>query len=205
MAKKKPENIEAKNWGVGSVIKQNRVLTVPPNQREYSWRDEEVTDLLQDFQGAVDRGDPYFLGTIVLTDSEGGPPEISDGQQRLATVVVLMAAIRDYYLTHDARRSAESIETDFLFEYDRTQQDDVPKVRLNVDDREFFRRRVLSRPDSADRKIESSKPSHRRLANAAEKAADFIKNAVFGQKQSVAMARLNDLVDFVELYAQVVV
>ncbi len=38
--------------GLGGVLKQYRLL-VPPNQREYSWTEQEVTTLLQDFARSI--------------------------------------------------------------------------------------------------------------------------------------------------------
>jgi uncharacterized protein with ParB-like and HNH nuclease domain len=57
--------------GVGEVLHHN-TLAVPLNQREYSWEEEHVRDLIDDFSGAFAAHQPvYFLGTIVLTG--GGP------------------------------------------------------------------------------------------------------------------------------------
>ena len=58
--------------GLGSVLKQYR-LQVPPNQRDYSWQDREVKQLLQDFSTAIDDGGPYFLGTVVTIPRPDGP------------------------------------------------------------------------------------------------------------------------------------
>lgn len=74
--------------GIGDVLAHNR-LAVPLNQREYSWQEEHISDLFQDFANAItnNRGG-YFLGTIVLTRGSGDIPEVSDGQQRLATTTI---------------------------------------------------------------------------------------------------------------------
>src|ERR1700733_9522999 len=90
------DKIAFEHKGIGTVLSHHR-LTVPLNQREYSWEDEHVSDLLTDFANAiaVNKG-AYFLGTIVLTGA-GSIPEVSDGQQRLATTTILLAAIRDYF------------------------------------------------------------------------------------------------------------
>src|SRR5215212_5185403 len=84
--------------GIGEVLKRYR-LTVPLNQREYSWlKDVQVKELLQDFTTAMRNPEkPYFLGTIVLTKAGTGIYEIADGQQRLATTTMIIAAIRDWF------------------------------------------------------------------------------------------------------------
>lgn len=53
--------------GIGSLLKSGK-FKVPLNQREYSWEEKQVTDLIQDFAKSIRKNDPrYFLGTIVLS------------------------------------------------------------------------------------------------------------------------------------------
>ena len=83
--------------GMGTVLKRHR-LVVPLNQREYSWEERHVRELFQDLAEAISSGkQTYFLGVIVLTNGSEGSLEIADGQQRLATTTILLAAIRDYF------------------------------------------------------------------------------------------------------------
>ena len=84
----RPSTIEFEHVGIGTALSRNR-LSVPPNQREYSWEEEHVQDLFHDLAGAIDSNKPsYFLGTIVLTRGPGGTFEVADGQQRLATTTI---------------------------------------------------------------------------------------------------------------------
>ena len=79
------ETIRFEQKGIGAVLAHYR-LAVPPNQREYSWEEEHVQELLSDFSNAIDNDrSTYFLGTIVLTGGVDDTPEVADGQQRLAT------------------------------------------------------------------------------------------------------------------------
>lgn len=114
MTSSKIEEIGFEHRGIGAVIAQNR-LVVPLNQREYSWEDEHVKDLFEDFGHAIDENKSvYFLGTIVLTRGEDERPEVSDGQQRLATTTILLAAIRDYWFRNNDKIRANSIESEYL-------------------------------------------------------------------------------------------
>ncbi|WP_072372624.1 DUF262 domain-containing protein [Hyphomicrobium sp. NDB2Meth4] len=88
-------------------------FSVPCYQRPYSWTTVEAGQLLQDLLaaagigGVTDAAEPdYFLGTILLLDGSGGDLpaardreprmfEIIDGQQRLVTLAVLAAVLRD--------------------------------------------------------------------------------------------------------------
>ena len=40
--------------GIGSLLK--RPLAVPPNQRAYSWKDDQIDDLLNDIEWAMVNG-----------------------------------------------------------------------------------------------------------------------------------------------------
>ena len=137
-------NFELK--GIGQILAQNR-LVVPLNQREYAWEKDHVKELFQDFSNALATGKGgYFLGTIVLTKGSGDNPEVSDGQQRLATTSILIAAIRDYFAEHNDPKRAGAIADEFLRTVDRKTTDTVSKLRLNVDDQEFFRKAIISDP-----------------------------------------------------------
>jgi hypothetical protein len=131
--------IQFDHKGIGNVLVHSR-LKVPLNQREYSWEESHVRDLFQDIAGALANDKTYFLGTIVLTQGADGVPEVTDGQQRLATTTILLAAIRDWFLQRQHMDFADSIESDFLRKFDREEQDVVPRLQLNVDDHEFLRK-----------------------------------------------------------------
>lgn len=56
--------IQFEHKGIGTALSHNRFV-VPLNQREYSWEEEHVTDLFQDFSNAIATNKAtYFLGTI---------------------------------------------------------------------------------------------------------------------------------------------
>src|SRR5205809_7994575 len=111
------DEIGFEHRGIGEALAQYR-LTVPLNQREYKWEDEHVSDLYSDLADAIATGRPYFLGTIVLTRGDSDIPEVSDGQQRLATTTILLAAIRDYFFRNNDKERARIIEDDFLLTRD---------------------------------------------------------------------------------------
>ena len=66
---------------------------IPWHQRYYSWK-EEVDELLTDLQGALNTGKTcYFLGSIMLVmPANAKRRRINDGQQRLITLSLLIAA-----------------------------------------------------------------------------------------------------------------
>jgi hypothetical protein len=95
-------------------------LNVPLFQRPYSWGREQAEQLLDDLMEAAGIGsdgeadETYFLGAVLLMDAPGGgtlklSPKMTsrefgviDGQQRLVTLMTLLAVLRD--LETDARK-----------------------------------------------------------------------------------------------------
>jgi hypothetical protein len=199
------DKIGFEHRGIGEVLAHEN-LVVPLNQREYSWERDHVNDLLGDFANAIatNKGS-YFLGTIVLTKGAGDYPEVSDGQQRLATTSILLAAIRDHFHSVGDKKRAQTIANKFLCTTELKTTETLPKLRLNVDDREFFRKYVVADPDSEDRQVAPTKESHKRIAAAARLAAEYIADTLKPHKEAVHADRLIELVEFVETGAQVIV
>lgn len=90
-----PIGLSSKILNLGEVLTRKPTLKVPRYQRPYTWTDSEVRELIQDLWRAFQRKAPfYFIGQIVLVKNRG-KLEISDGQQRLATLTMLLAYTRD--------------------------------------------------------------------------------------------------------------
>jgi len=198
-----PDTIVFEHKGIGAVLAHNR-LTVPLNQREYAWEDEHVTVLFQDFSNAIAKKASYFLGTIVLTSGKDNVPEVSDGQQRLATTTILLAAVRDYFFNKGEKTRASAIENEYLKTTDLATEQIVPKLRLNVDDNEFFRKRILSSPDSPDRNVVPVRDSHKKIAKAMELAGGHIEGLVATHSESAKVSRLIEWVQFIKDEARVI-
>lgn len=75
---------------------QNNNFMVPLYQRNYAWQNSEIVDFWEDLLDLVeDKRNSHFFGQIVTYKNESGSQEIIDGQQRLTTSTIFMAAIRD--------------------------------------------------------------------------------------------------------------
>jgi len=88
---------------IGSLL-QAATLHIPDLQRPYAWSREQATDLIGDVNEmlAVSKeGKPapsHFFGMVVTISGAGSSSQLIDGQQRLTTVTVLLAAIRQEFL-----------------------------------------------------------------------------------------------------------
>lgn len=76
-------------------------FVIPVYQRVYSWGEQQCGELWADVLRAGRSGGSHFVGTILYapeTDEEAGIERrsIIDGQQRITTAVLLIAALADY-------------------------------------------------------------------------------------------------------------
>jgi Protein of unknown function DUF262/Protein of unknown function (DUF1524) len=187
--------------GVGAILKTYR-LKVSPRQRDYRWREHHVKTLLEDLAKALDSDDQeYFLGTIVTIPDADGALDIIDGQQRLATLSILLSRIRAFLLSTEGG-IAKSIES-FLSEYDRHQRSDVNKLKLNLTDNDFFGKWLLS-PQVPPLLPESAPLSHKRLRAAFVTAAEYITRIVAPESPKNYGDKLNRWIDFIEKKATVI-
>ena len=198
------EKIIFEHTGIGHVLATRR-LSVPLNQREYSWEDEHVEDLYSDLANARDEGHNYFLGTIVLTGHDKAVPEVADGQQRLSTLMIMLAAVRDWLLKNGDEKRAKAVEDKFLFEVDIKTTERIPKLSLNVDDNEFFIKRILSRRGEADKKIPATRYSHERLEKAYAIARGKLEAILSAYSDDHKTERLVAWIEYLENGGEVIV
>lgn len=121
----------------------DRSLAVPVYQRSYAWNLEQVSEYWADVKGALDTdAAEYFMGTIV---SAGGSDDstVIDGQQRLATTTVLLAALRDAYQLRNDTARAQGIHDKYLARFDLASAQNEPRLTLNAEDRDFFLATVI--------------------------------------------------------------
>jgi len=154
---------------VGSLLGQTSpALRVPPWQRSYSWDTKEVSAFWEDIvnfselhPGKHLERSEYFLGSVVLVEKQTYF-EVLDGQQRLATASILLAALRD--VVRDERpEAAEHIDTGFISQYDIKSQNTRYALQLNNYDKEFFRDTIQRRKT---RLPEARLASHKKIAKA---------------------------------------
>lgn len=76
---------------------------IPDFQRPYSWKKDQVLDMMSDFTDFFRSEDPeYFLGTVVIyTEENGATYSIVDGQQRFTTLFLMLRYFRKYVETFE--------------------------------------------------------------------------------------------------------
>ncbi|MCG8920638.1 DUF262 domain-containing protein [Actinokineospora sp. PR83] len=137
--------MKASETTLASLLRGEVQFQVPLYQRTYSWTDVQLDKLWQDILEQADLiatgqtdGAAHFVGSVVLAPSpksEATFPQwlVVDGQQRLTTLTLVLAAIRDHAPAAEPRK--------------RERIDDLYLVNKYQDDRGYFR--LL--PTQADR------------------------------------------------------
>src|ERR1043165_7850802 len=105
---------------LGPLLEGPRKYVVPYFQRAYSWRRRQWTTLFDDILELYELGshNSHFLGSIVLLAEhhEADPLPHSlviDGQQRIVTLSLFLAAIRDVVTASD-RAFADRLHETYL-------------------------------------------------------------------------------------------
>jgi hypothetical protein len=146
---------------IGDLLGGRRQFSIPAYQRDFSWTWKEaeqlIADLLAERQAMEDAPEferSFYLGLMIVMDNAqsrraiprirrgaGQPSEVIDGKQRLTTLTMLIALLRD--LLGDGGEWLQH----YLVETGRNRQwvIDAPRLLLEEHEQEFLTRYVLPR------------------------------------------------------------
>jgi len=164
--------ISAREATIGQLFAPGEEMIMPPYQRSYSWSDKEAGDLLGDLREASLAGDSHFLGAIVVVQPEGNQAcEIVDGQQRLTTLTIMLAVLRDLEEDETEKARIHSMIGDSI----RPLLGEEAKWRLQLNhiDGPFFRA-IIQQPGATLRTLDEpgDSESQRKMTR---NAAMFVK------------------------------
>ena len=186
-------------------------LRVPMYQRRFAWNhNQEIQELLEDIKNAKlqDVGD-YFLGTIVLNRAASEELEVIDGQQRLASLTMLLAAIRNHLTplaahSHEASAASNNLNG-YINRTDLRGRPLDPVLTLGPYDKESFNRYVQLRPgepshlalDASLPQSRPGRPRHNKIREAFRQITSAIGELIKGCGPDEQIERLASLADFV--------
>lgn len=133
--------MKAEEIEVERLFRAGDQFVVPVWQRPYSWRSSQWQELWDDIHRLEDDADSsHFVGSVVLhaQDFDGGASEghrflVVDGQQRVATLTVLICAIRDRLARLESDDEARQ----------RVQRKYTASLLINGDHDEEYRERLV--------------------------------------------------------------
>lgn len=135
------------------LLSNGKSYSVPPYQRDYSWKEEHWEDLWEDLTTIEANHEDHYMGAIVVESGERKQFRVIDGQQRMATLSILILACVDYLhlladegMEVDANRErAGLLESSYLGAKDPKSLRITPKLKLNANDDDFFQLNVAQR------------------------------------------------------------
>jgi uncharacterized protein with ParB-like and HNH nuclease domain len=137
--------IDVKEISLGRLLESSEVYKIPEYQRPYSWNVEQWEDLFNDIK-ELNENEVHFLGSIIVV-SEAHKLGINyfnivDGQQRLATLLTLLAVIRDLAKEKSDNVLADHINNKFLYNiiYEDNREKKVLKLILGKQDNNVFQK-----------------------------------------------------------------
>lgn len=147
--------------GIGQFLKMNKLI-VPKYQRDFAWEEKHVTDLLDDIHTAIRNNESeYFIGSIVIKQNKDNRSEVVDGQQRLATITILIQVISSIFEKNGENKRAFQIANDYLLSHDLRTEEEEPHLILNQNDQDFFVENILKNEKIEN--VNSLRSSHQRL------------------------------------------
>ncbi|NEI54066.1 DUF262 domain-containing protein [Rhizobium leguminosarum] len=149
--------ITAHQHTVFEVLGDRFLHEIPGYQRPYAWRTEEAGQLLVDLLEALEQAtdEPYFLGSIVLIKPTGElVGQVLDGQQRLTTLTILGAVLRDLATAAQEKSALDSIV--YIEPNAFLNQQEAIRLKAHEDDRVFFKESV-QRPGATAKAQPTSK------------------------------------------------
>ena len=139
--------VAAKETALRSILEGTKQYQVPLYQRTYSWTLDQVQRLWSDVVDLTNdrienEAQTHFIGSLVLAPSPSLSPAgvqhflVIDGQQRLTTLTLLLAAIREHRAKHEDTSHRERINDQFLI--NKWQEDQPLKVLPTQKDQDAY-------------------------------------------------------------------
>lgn len=135
------------------LLSNGKSYGVPPYQRDYSWKQEHWEDLWEDLLTIEASSEDHYMGAVVLESGERKQFRIIDGQQRMATLSIVILACTDYLFALAAdgldvennKERAGELERSYLGTKDPASLRITPKLKLNANDDDFFQLNIAQR------------------------------------------------------------
>ena len=135
------------------LLANGKTYEVPPYQRDYSWKTEHWEDIWEDILALEKNRSDHYMGSIVLQTGDRKRFRIIDGQQRIATLSILILSCVD--LLHSLKAQginpkenedrANLLEAAYIGGRDPVSLRVVSKLQLNAHDDNFYQLNLTQR------------------------------------------------------------
>ncbi|MDO4453799.1 MAG: DUF262 domain-containing protein [Eubacteriales bacterium] len=149
--------MDARKGNIYEILNGNYQYLIPVYQRFYSWETEQCKRLWNDIvEMQRKKKEGHFVGSIVNIAERAMPTGVQkymiiDGQQRMTTLTLLLAALRDYVIDHPDDVSVNAHRIDgMLLKNEYESGDERYKLLLTETDRDILISIVERKPVPPD-------------------------------------------------------
>lgn len=201
------EKVKAKEYYIKDLLSNKFLFEIPDYQRAYSWTKENLKQLVDDIWESVelnksrgskefDQYEPYFLGSIVLCSKEYkddgcGIYDVIDGQQRLTSIIMLIATIRDLVDNEEYKKVLSGLiyqEPNILMGIKES-----IRVKARGKEEEFFKKYILTNGGTdlvKDLDITELSEAKQNMVNAIE----VFRSNFFNEEGELLEEKLNEFI-----------
>ncbi|MCH8012158.1 MAG: DUF262 domain-containing protein [Candidatus Marinimicrobia bacterium] len=192
---------EQKKTTIAELLDKNVYYGVPVFQREFSWKKDEWSDLYEDVERAIKNDSQHFFGFMMLKPEGDHNVSIIEGQQRLATVTIIVCVIIDllFEMEYEGYVDFEKqyVKTINLFSPESPPSHKVSLSRVNS---EFFRRHIqtIGRPKEkleVMKQLKKLHPSNKLIMNCYKYFYEMLDSKIEGLRD---IEKLKQLLKFLE-------
>lgn len=201
------EKVKAKEYYIKDLLSNKFLFEIPDYQRAYSWTKENLKQLVDDIWESVelnksrgskefDQYEPYFLGSIVLCSKEYkddgcGIYDVIDGQQRLTSIIMLIATIRDLIDNEEYKK----VLSDLIYQKPNVLMGIKESIRVKArgKEEEFFKKYILNNGGTElvkDLDITELSEAKQNMVNAIE----VFRASFFNEEGDLLEEKLNEFI-----------
>ena len=193
------DNIKAQEKSLNSILNGDYIFSVPSYQRPYSWTKDNAAELFDDlfdaYQNKTSEDDSYFLGSLVLKKDPYKPnSDIIDGQQRLTTITILLAILRDQLASTKEDQPASPTERDQLASPKADQGDSKKENEKYKKYAEDINKRICLTDDVFNRSEEES-PENKYILTIRKTDEEFFCEQIKQQGATLTVKSPSELTD----------
>jgi uncharacterized protein with ParB-like and HNH nuclease domain len=134
--------MEAKESKIIDILTENKKYIVPSYQRPYSWDKSNTEQLIDDiYNSFCQENEEYFIGTLICVHKGNYTYEIVDGQQRLTTLSLIFAKMKD--LISENKRAKENLQKRVLPIDDFSDKPQEPRLKVRSKEYDLYYNYIL--------------------------------------------------------------
>lgn len=143
--------LDTSTVSLSDIIGNGKTYTVPPYQRDYSWKKDQWEDLWNDIIAINETGNVHYMGSIVLQNMGDKKYHVIDGQQRFSTLTIIVLAvinklnslILNEVSVDDNKERVSLLSKKYIGDKDPASLTYSSKLQLNENNNSFFQSNLL--------------------------------------------------------------